>query len=354
MRRLIIILATIFGIGILFALLGPFYIVEEGEQSIVIRFGQIVDSDTEAGLKFKVPFIDTVVKYPKRILSWDGDPRRVPTQENQFIWIDTTARWRIVDPELFYASITTIEAAFSRLDDVIESSVRTVIAQNPLHEAVRNTNVINEIELVDTDVATDPGADDIDAEDTGAEDIGSEPDTADDTTGESRLGGLADLITSAQEQEPVSKGRQKLSEEMFASADTVLPDFGVELIDIIIRQIRYSDDLTQSVYDRMVTERTRIAQAYRSFGEGRKQEILGELEREKNKILSEAFATAEEIRGQADADAARIYTSAYSQSPDFFEFWRAIESYRQTLPKFRKTLTTDLDYFNYLYSENGR
>jgi len=244
--------------------------------------------------------------------------------------VDTTARWQITDPELFYASVTNLEAAYSRLDDVIESSVRTVITSNQLHEAVRDSNIINEIEReqpVETDI------EELDEE--GIEQI-------------------SDLVTITQEQQTVNRGRQELSNEMYTAAAEVTPDFGIELIDIIVRQIRYSEDLTESVYDRMVSERRRIAQAYRSYGEGRKQQILGELENERQQIISNAERQAQEIRGQADAEAAQIYSDAYQQDPEFFEFWRAISSYEQTLPKFRKTLTTDMDYFNFLYSEEGQ
>lgn len=330
MKRVITIIVVVAVVLIIFFLLGPLYIVEEGEQAVVIRFGEIVNAETEAGLKFKTPVVDNVVKYPARILSWDGDPRRIPTEENQFIWVDTTARWVITDPTLFYSSVTSIEQAYSRLDDVIESAVRSVIARNPLEEAVRDTNVINEIEREEIIQA--------DAEEIEAEGIQR----------------LADLISTQTEQEPIEKGRQELSNEMFQSAADVTPDFGIKLVDIIIRQIRYSDELTESVYDRMVSERRRIAQAYRSFGEGRKEEILGELENERETILSEAFARAETIRGEADAEAAAIYSEAYSQDEGFFEFWRAVESYRTVLPRFRKTLTTDPQYFEYLYDEDGQ
>lgn len=330
MNKIIAIIVVIAVVVVVFFMLGPLYVVQEGEQAIVIRFGEIVNSEREAGLKFKTPVVDNVVKYPKRILSWDGDPRRIPTQENQFIWVDTTARWQITDPELFYASVTNLEAAYSRLDDVIESAVRTVITSNQLHEAVRDSNIINEIEReqpVETDI------EELDEE--GIEQI-------------------ADLVDISQQQQTVTRGRQELSTEMFESAAQVTPDFGIELKDIIVRQIRYSEDLTESVYDRMVSERRRIAQAYRSYGEGRKQQILGELENERQQIISNAERQAQEIRGQADAEAAQIYSEAYQQDPEFFEFWRAISSYETTLPRFRKTLSTDMEYFNFLYSEEGQ
>jgi membrane protease subunit HflC len=330
-KKLIVTLVIIAVVVIVFLILGPFYVVQEGEQAVVVRFGDIVKSTQDAGLHIKTPIVDNVVKYPHRIMSWDGQPRLFPTEEQQFIFVDTTARWRVDDPELFYQRITTVESAYGRLDEVIDSAVATVIAQNPIFEAVRTTNVINEIDR-DTSV---PAAEAVSESVEGLDQI-------------------ADLIVTVEQQESLQKGRTVLSEEMLASAASIVGGFGIELVDVVIRQIRYSDDLTNSVYDRMVSERQRIARAYRSLGEGRKEQILGELEREKNRILSEAFATAEQIRGEADAVAAQTYSQAYRQDANFFAFWRAIESYRETLPRFQKTLTTDLDYFRFLYSENGQ
>ena len=140
---------------------------------------------------------------------------------------------------------------------------------------------------------------------------------------------------------------------MFTLATEVVPQYGIELVDIIIRQIRYSDDLTASVYNRMITERNKVAQRYRSIGEGQKVEWLGKLDNEKRSILSRAYETSEEIRGRADAEATRIYAEAARVDAEFYEFWRSIESYRKTLPQFRKTLSTDMDYFQYLHSMNG-
>lgn len=329
MKRLVVILVVIAIVVIVFLILGPFYVVEEGEQAVVVRFGEVRSTTEDAGLHLKTPIVDTIIKYPKRIMSWDGQPRLFPTEEQQFIFVDTTARWQIVDVQLFYERLTTVESAYGRLDDVIESAVATIIAQNPIFEAVRTTNVINEI-----DRTTAP-----------AESVGDSVEGIEQ---------IADLIVTVEQQETLDKGRTVLSDEMLGSAQTIVAGFGINLIDVVIRQIRYSDDLTNSVYDRMVSDRQRIARAYRSLGEGRKEQILGELEREKNRILSQAFATSEEIRGEADASAAQIYSDAYRQDPRFFEFWRAIESYRETLPRFQKTLTTDLEYFQFLYSESGQ
>jgi len=324
MRKLVVPLVIV--IIAIILLSGAIYTLNEGEQAVVTRFGAIMRSETEAGLKFKVPFAERVEKYPKKILSWDGDAQRIPTAEQQFIWVDTTARWRISDPTLFYESVTSLQSGFSRLDEVIDSSVRTIIAENYLREAVRNSNYINTLKEVETELNSE----------------GNE---------------VAVEIAVGEEQkvfESIEKGREGLSEEMFKSAEIVVPQFGITLEDIVIRQIRYSDDLTASVYNRMITERNKVAQFNRATGEGLKAEWLGKLENERRSIESEAYETSEIIKGQADAEATRIYAEATAVDPDFYEFWRSIESYRKTLPMFNKTLTTDMDYFQYLHSMNGQ
>ena len=323
----VVIVVTIV-LGVLLVM-GPFFIVEEGEQAVVTRFGQIVNQETTAGLKFKMPMVDNVVKYSKKIQSWDGEPQRVPTKENQFIWVDTTARWRISDPTKFYASVNTMEQAYARLDDIIDSIVRTTIADNYLREAVRNSNIINDRKPIEA--ITDSSVENIEG-----------------------FKEIAQYTNNQGKQEPIQKGRRKLSDTMLEAVKKVVPDYGIDVIDIIVRQIRYSDDLTESVYNRMIKERNQIAQAYRSFGEGKKKEWLGRLENEKRSILSRGYGDAETIKGTADAHAAKTYSDTYSADPDFFEFWRSIESYRTTLPNFKKTFTTDMNYFKYLYAPSGR
>ena len=327
MKKLTISLVIIVILLILTFAAGPFFILKEGEQAVVTRFGAIVGSYSEAGLKFKMPLVDTVVKYHKKLLSWDGDAQRIPTAENQFIWVDTTARWRIENPALFYESVTTLQNAWARMDDVIDSSVRTIIAENLLREAVRNSNYINSV-------------------------IPSSENSSTDAEGNV----VKEEVIVGEEQkffESIEKGRQALSEEMFQSAAKIVPQYGIVLVDIVIRQIRYSDDLTASVYNRMITERNKVAQRYRSTGEGQKAEWLGRLDNERRSILSEAYETAEEIKGRADAEATRIYADASQVDEEFYKFWRSIESYRKTLPAFKKILTTNMDYFQYLHSMEG-
>ncbi|MCF7945239.1 MAG: protease modulator HflC [Spirochaetia bacterium] len=329
MKKLVTTLVVLVVLVIIIFLLGPFYRINEGEQSVITRFGAITKSTTEAGLKFKMPIVDNVVKYPKKILSWDGDAQRVPTSENQFIWVDTTARWKISDPALFYESVTTLQQGLARLDDVIDSAVRTIIAENELIEAVRNSNEINSIDR-ELEV-TEP----------------------DEIMESEQLEQLKQLTVTDKTYERISIGREALSQQMLDSVKELTKSFGIEIIDIIIRQIQYSDDLTQSVYNRMIKERNQIAEAYRSFGEGQKQEWLGKLENDRKRILSEAYEKSETIKGEADAEAVGIYAKSYEKDPEFFKFWKSIESYKKVLPEFQKTLTTDMNYFQYLYSENG-
>jgi membrane protease subunit HflC len=154
--------------------------------------------------------------------------------------------------------------------------------------------------------------------------------------------------------EPVGKGRRQLAEEILARSRRMVPEYGIELIDVVTRQIRYSDELTQSVYARMIKERNQIAQAFRSEGEGKKADWLGRTDNEQRSLLSAAYAQAEKTRGDADAEATRIYAEAYNRDRAFFEFFRALESYKNTLPPLDKTLSTNMDYFRYLYSPSGR
>jgi membrane protease subunit HflC len=311
-------------IGVIVA--GPFFVINEGEQAVIVQFGRITNVVTDAGLKLKIPFIDDVVRYPKKIMAWDGERRIVPTAERQFIFVDFIARWRISDPQKFYESVNTVDAAQTKLAEIIDSEVRTVVAENPLIESVRNSNLI-----MDRSTANDTlGMGDIDSE----------------------------MINSNAQQDsthdPIIRGRRQLAEEILQRSRRMVPEYGIELIDVVTRQISYSDELTPSVYARMVRERNQIAMAFRSEGEGRKAEWLGKMDREKRTIITTAYEQAEKIRGEADATAARIYADAYNRDRGFFEFWRAIESYRQTMPKFEKTLTTDMDYFRYLYNPNAR
>lgn len=306
---------------------GPFYVVDEGSQTVTTRMGRIVNTHTQAGLYMKAPFIDKITTYPARILSLEGDSERIPTKENQFIIVDTTSRWRISDPALFYQSFKTLEGAYIKLSDVIDSATRTIITRNRLSEIVRSSNIINEKTA---------------AQDSSLSGI------ADDESAE-----IEALLNVSNQNENVSKGRTRLCDEMTEEARKMMGEFGIELIDIVPRQIKYSDELTESVYNRMIKERNQVAQAYRSLGEGKKAEWLGKLENEKRTIESEAYKVSEETKGKADAEAAAIYAESYSRDPKFYEFWKSLESYKTTMGTFDTTYSTKLDYFKYLYSSGG-
>jgi membrane protease subunit HflC len=317
---------------VIFFMMGPYFILEEGEQAVVRRFGEVVRTATDAGLKFKLPLFEDVRKYPKKIQSWDGQAQRLPTEENQFIWVDTTARWQITDVKLFYSRLKDINSAQSRLDDIIDSSVRKVIARNLLREAIRNSNVINEIERKNV-FQTD-----------------SEAKGEDDDSKKSIISSTYTNVVY----DNIQIGRGKLSDEMLSEASENITEYGITLIDIIIRQIKYSDDLTKSVYDRMIKERNQIAQAFRSDGEGERAKWLGRMEKELRTIQSDAERQAKEIKAKADGEALDIRNRAYSRDADFAEFWMALVQYEKLLPKMKKILTTDLEFFKYLYKKSGR
>jgi len=326
MKKIVTTLVIILVIFIGIVVAGPLYVINEGEQAVVVQLGRITDVVTDAGLKFKVPFIDEVVRYPKKIMAWDGEARIIPTAERQFIFVDVVARWRITDPKIFYESINTVEAAYSKLAEIIDSAVRTVVAENPLIESVRNSDIIIERSSNTEELAMD----EVEAE---------------------------IISTAAQTRsnhEPIKLGRRQLAEEILKRSSLNMErEFGIELIDVVTRQISYSPELTPSVYARMIRERNQLAMAYRSDGEGRKAEWLGRMDNDRRSILSAAYEQAQTVMGAADATAARIYADAYNRDAGtraFFDYWRAIESYRVTMPKFDKTLTTDMEYFRYLYS----
>lgn len=319
-RRILIIAAIVLA----FIIVNPFWILAEGEQAVVTRFGKIVNVQTQPGLKVKMPIVDSVTRYSSKILSWDGEPQRIPTKENQFIYVDPTSRWVISDPALFYETVNTTETAQLRLDDILDSTIRTVISENSLNEAVRNSNRINTMQVVE-EVSSVENMEDAER--------------------------LKSLTLSSVQQETIFKGREELSRQMLQNASSYTTEYGITLVDIIIRQIRYSDDLTESVYQRMIKERNQIAEAYRSYGRGQKAEWEGKTKSEQQSILSSAYAESERIKGIADAEATRIYALAYNEDPEFFELWRFLESYRKTVGSMDKILTTDIPYFDTMYGK---
>jgi modulator of FtsH protease HflC len=290
------------------------FTVDESEQAIVVQFGAPVgDPITEPGLHFRIPFIQEVRRFDKRLLSWDGDPNQIPTVEEQFISVDTTARWRIVDPLKFLQSVQNEMGAQSRLNDILDSVVRDKIASSTLVDIVRSK---------DWKVSK--------------EDL--------------RRAMAAESDEEILLQEVVS-GREELVRSILETAQLQMPQYGIELVDIRIKRINYVESVQKQVFERMIAERQRMAEQFRSEGEGRAAEIGGETDRMIAEIKSEAERDANIIRGQADAEATQIYNEAYGEDAEFYAFFRTLESYADSLGKgVTLVISSDSDYFHYLRS----
>lgn len=299
------------------------FVVNETDQVVITQLGRpIGDAITTAGLHFKVPLLQKANFFEKRIMKWDGNPSQIPTKDKKYIWVDSTARWRIKDPLLFLQRVGSINTAHSRLDGIIDSVVRDHVSNNNLVELVRSEGWEEAKEKLH-----EAGIPDLQV-----------PDAIDDS-GSGEWG------------DQLKKGREKITREMVADASRLLPEFGIELLDIRIKRINYVESVQQKVFDRMISERKRIASQYRSEGEGERAATLGQMERELARITSEAFRKSQEIRGKADGEATRIYAEAFGKDPEFFEFYRTLDFYRNfNNPKSSFVLTTEADIFKYLKS----
>ena len=309
---------------------GTFYQVDETEQVIVTQFGEPARAPiTTPGLKVKIPFMQTIHRFDKRILEWDGLPGQIPTLDKRFIVLDTTARWRIADPLRFLQSVGEERSAQSRLDDLINSAARDVVSGHLLIQTVRT--FARELPPDEPD----EGNDEQRAVSAVKPDMAVLP-TAKDVAPEERL------------------GRDTLTALMVKRARENLPNLGIELIDVRIKSINYVREVEQRVYERMISERRRIAARFRSEGDGASAKIRGEKERELDRLRSEAYRKAQEIIGKADAEAARIYAEAYGQDPEFYAFYQTLDAYKQTLQKNASLLlTTGSEFYRYLKYVNG-
>jgi modulator of FtsH protease HflC len=265
--------------------------VGEAEQVIITQFGDPIGAPIAApGLHFKMPLIQQANYFDKRFLEWDGSPNQVPTKDKRFIWVDTYARWRIVDPLRFFQRLRDERGAQSRLDDILDGETRNAVARYDLIELVRNTNRNRE-----------------------------------------------DIPIEAAEEEVIlnviQQGRDKVSREILQRASERTADLGIELLDLRIKRINYVEEVQRDVFARMIAERQRIAELYRSEGQGEAARIQGERERDLQRIQSEAFKTAEELRGKADAEATDVYASAYSRDADFYSFTRSLQTYEQVMDR---------------------
>ncbi len=311
------VLFTIIGVFVALAILGmmtgALYIVDETQQVIITQFGQpIGDPIKDAGLRIKLPFIQVANYFDKRLLAWDGDPNQIPTKDKKYIFVDTTARWKIVDPLKFMQSVRSEMEAHARLDDIIDSATRDHITSHNLVEAVRNSNRLLEAS----------------------------------SEGEMEEG--EDIMTT-EAVESIDVGRVALSRGILKQASRIIPQYGIELVDVRIKRINYVEDVRIKVYDRMISERKRAAEQYRSEGQGKKAGIEGQMAKELQEIQSLAKKEALTIVGEADAKATTIYAQAYNQDPEFYSFLKTLEAYRQTTnDRTTLVLTTDSDYYTYL------
>ncbi len=300
----------VLGIAVLAVIIissSAFYVVDEREQAVITQFGEPKDVITEPGLHWKTPFIQNANIFEKRVMEWDGRATQIPTKDKKFILVDTYARWRIVDPLEFFRSVGDQFGAQTRLDNVIDAAVRDYITDNLLIEVVRSSNrelVQSEGEEIDREIME------------------------------------------------IEIGREELVDKMLAKASEMTPQYGIELLDVEIKHINYVESVREKVFSRMIAERERIAEQYRSEGQGERSRILGDMEKALLEITSEAYKQAETIKGEADGEATRIYANAYNNDPQFYSFLKALESYPETIDKDSwLILTTDSDYFKYLKSD---
>jgi membrane protease subunit HflC len=286
---------------------GALYVVNEAEQVVITQFGKPVgDPVTSPGLKFKIPGLQKANYFDKRFLEWDGDPNQVPTKDKRFIWVDTYARWRITDPLLFFQRLRDERGAQSRLDDILDGETRSTVANHNLIEVVRSSN---------------------------------------------REFQEDEVLTGDENFEHVEFGRDTLENEVLTNATkrVLEADLGIEILDFRFKRINYVEEVRREVYARMISERQRIAEQYRSEGAGEAARINGDKERELKTITSEAYRQAQEIRGKADAEAADIYARAYNKDPDFYRFLKTMEVYRTTFDADTMLLlTTKGEFLRYL------
>jgi len=288
-----------------------FYVVNEAEQVVITEFGKpIGEPIVTAGLKIKTPFIQQIHRFEKRILEWDGSPNQIPTKDKKFIWLDTTARWRINDALQFYQALGTELRAQSRLDDIIDSAARDLVTAQLLIEVVRDSNRVLNLDIAELE----------------------------DTEGQ-----LGEPL------EEIILGREKITQMMHEKVQQTVPQYGIELIDVQIKRINYVDEVREKVFTRMISERQRISEKYKSEGEGEAANISGQKQKELERIQSEAYKEAEQLKGAADAQAIQIYANAHGKDPEFFAFLQTLETYRKSTNASTKLiLTTDSELYKYL------
>ena len=290
------------------------YTVSETEQVILVQFGRPVGGVVDGpGLHVKVPFIQTVYRFDKRWLEYDGDPNEIPTRDKKYIWVDTYARWRIIDPLRFFQAVRDERGGQSRLDDIVDGETRNAVASFDLIEVVRSSNRPFQIT--------------------------------------EELSGIG----SAEAMTQVSTGRSKIAQIILEKAAKITPEFGIELVDVRFKRLNYVDTVQQKVFERMVSERKRIAERSRSEGQGRAAEIRGQKERDVLAASSVGYKTAQELKGAADAQAAAVYAQAYNKDPDLYQFLKSMETLSASMDeKATLVLSTDSELLKFLKASDGR
>ncbi|PKN29941.1 MAG: protease modulator HflC [Deltaproteobacteria bacterium HGW-Deltaproteobacteria-21] len=289
------------------------YVIDETEQVVLTQFGRAIgEPKREPGLYFKIPFIQQANYFPKNLLEWDADPGQIPTLDKTFIWVDTFARWKIVDPLKFFQTVNNMPGALTRLDDIIDSAVRNFVTSYPLIETVRMTN--RELDTFEVGL-----------------------DQVKDT---SPLG-------------EVTMGRSMITKRILEQAQPKLIPFGIELVDVKFKLLNYVEEVQKSVFGRMIAERRQIAEKFRSEGQGEARKIEGEMERDLKKITSEAYMKAQEIKGKSDGEATRIYAEAFGKDPEFYSFVQTLETYRETMGGDSSLiLSTESDFLKFFKGYN--
>ena len=307
MKRPALLVGAVAVLLVIMILGGAFYVVNEAQQVVITQFGEpIGEPVTTPGLKFKIPFIQRANVFERRFLEWDGETNQIPTRDKRFIFVDSYARWQITDPLKFFQRLRDEFGAQSRLDDILDGETRNAIASHDLIEVVRSSN--RDYEIVD----------EVDREMEGA---------------------------------VIETGRSKIADEVLAAANTRTVDLGIVILDFQFKRINYVPAVRGEVYSRMISERKRIAEQYRSEGAGEAARIAGEKERLLQEITSDAYRQAEEIRGKADAEATVVYAKAHNKDPDFYRFLKTMETYRVTMDENTILLLgTDGEFLRYLNS----
>ncbi len=290
-------------------LINSFYTIDEREQVIITMFGKPVgDPVTKPGIRWKIPFVHHINRFPMNLLEWDGDKGQVPTKDKTFIWVDVFGRWRITDPLLFFEKVRDENGAHRKLDDIIDAAVRNLITSHNLIETVRNT---------DREMEVDEGE--------GAEFVDSSSTT-------------------------IKVGRSNMCKAIQQQSQQKLKDFGIELVDVRFKRLNYVDDVLRKVYERMIAERRQIAEKYRSEGRGESSKIKGEKGKELERITSNAYRKAQVIKGKADAKATRIYAAAYNRDPEFYSFLKTMDLYKKSFDSSNTAIlsTKNNDFLKYL------